>query len=260
MGSKKLFEIPKDFNWDLQRFADEGDVKDTGDEEKDLQKALDENLEAMNNLIKAKSKFSKKDIEEMMKDKESRKLAKEYMKKSDEGGGEEDEDEAEEEAKKEEAKKSFDDLDQNAEVVDAIPILKSFYEVQKKIFKKINEVQSKVEVLQKSLDDESDVVKSFADVLTSQSDLIKSINGDVEVIANQPLPRKGKIDKNDILKSGLESEPDKNIPVAKIKGILMKSYKDEEIEMSEIAKWEQSNFNLGVLKKSTLALIDSKLQ
>lgn len=229
------------------------------EETPDLMKALDDNLEAMNMILKAKKdKLSKKDIEEMMKDKENRKLVKEYMKKS---KGKDGEDEEEEEEEEEDTNKSIEELDSNAEIIDAIPVLKAFKKVQENLFEQIKEVNEKMETLQKSIDDNAELSKSFANVLASQVDLVKSINEDVEIIASQPFPRKGKISTQDIIKSGLEGEdPKKTIPLAKIKNILIKSVQEGDIEMVEVARLEQNNFNLGVLKKSTLEIIESKLK
>jgi hypothetical protein len=263
MGKDGLFKIPKDFELNLQRFAE--DANDAGGEQDadvdtpDLQKALEENLSTMNDLIKAKKdKLSDKDIEEMMKDKDNRNKVKEYMKKSTKAKAEkEDDDEDEEE---EDIEKAFKDIDSNADVVDAVPILKSFKDIQKNLLKKVSEVNVKLETLQKSIEENAEFNKSFAGVLTSQADLIKSINEEVEVIAGQPFPRKGKINKEDIIKSDLENEEGhKKVSVNKVRDILMKSYEDGKIEMSEVARWEQSNYNINVLRKSTLDIIDSNL-
>jgi hypothetical protein len=229
-----------------------------GDNEKDLQKSLDENLDKLNTLMKSKKKLSKKEVEEMMKDKENKKLFKEYMK----DGEEEDDDEEEEEDKK--VKKSFDEIEDNhGEVIDAIPVLKSFLDAITEVAKKINKIEGKVETLVKSFDDDAEIRKSVNDVISSQSALIKSINEDIKVIGNQPLKVKGKITQQDLIKSDLDNDNlslKKSVTISTIKNVLMKSFQDNEITAGLISKWEMSGYNMNVFSKNQLALIESKLK
>ncbi len=237
--------------------------QDSEDLDKDLQKSLDDNLEEMNSLIKAKKTYSEDDMKEMMKSKKNRGLFKEYMKEHEKD--DENDDENESENKNEKMKKSFENIyNDHDEIIDAVPVLKSFCEVLEDFGKKLNKIEKTNENLQKSLDDNFELQKSFGSVMASQSELIKSINEDIEEIGNTPLPVKGKVNQRDLFKSALD---DNNVPTSKlsvasindVKEILLKSFQEKEISGNSIAKWEQGGYNMAIFNKKELSHIESKL-
>lgn len=236
---------------------------DQENEDKDLQKSLDDNLETMNDLLKSKKTYSKEDMKEMMKDKKNRSFLKEYMKNDDDDEG--DDEDGKKKKEKEKMKKSFDDIhSEHDEIIDAVPILKSFSKVLEDFGKKLQKIEVATSDLQKSFDDNYDLQKSFGGVISSQSDLIKSIGDNLETIGNTPNRIKGKIGQQDLLKSDLDNDSQKSSKISttsldKVKDVLLKSFHDGEISSKKIAKWEQSRYNFEVFDNKELSIIESKL-
>jgi len=219
----------------------------------DLQKSLDENLEAMNTLLKAKNKkeYSEEEIKEMMKNKKAKEYMKKELKNEDDNEDEDDD-----------VNKSFSD--DGAEVFEADEFLKSIEKKLNSLIKSVKEISETVEDLQKSFNENQDLQKSFGGVLSSQSELIKSINEEVEKIGSAPTPVKGVVNKSDLFKSALgdnfeeESKLLKS-SVGKVKQVLLKSFQDGEINGTSISRWEQSGYDLSVFSKEEIEKIESKL-
>lgn len=242
--------------------------QELNEEDVDLQKSLDDDLEKMNDLIKSKKTLTKEDVQEYMKNKKNKNLFKEYMKG--EKNEDEDEDEGEDEekmkGKKKNMKKSLDDIcEEHDEVIDAVPVLKSFSKILEKLGNKFEKIESSLSNLQKSFDENQELQKSFAGVMNSQSELIKSVNSEIKIIGNTPNQRKGKVTTKDLLKSSLDNDftPKSKLSgasVEMVKGILLKSVQSKEFSSNSLSKWELSGYNLGSLNKQELSFIESKLQ
>jgi len=235
-------------------------------EEVDIQKSLDENLAEMNDLLKSKKTLSKEDVAEYMKNPKNKNLFKEYMKGEDEEE-EEEEDDNEDEEKKEKMrskkmKKSYDNLVDD-EIVDAVPVLKSFIDIFQNFDKRLHKIEKSTSDLQKSIEDNLDLQKSFGNVLKSQAELIKSMNDEIEIIGSQPAPVKGIVNQQDLFKSVLSDQAKTklvSVNKTKMKDVLLKAFEAGEVSGMSIAKWEQSNYNLGVFNPEELAKIESKIQ
>ena len=105
-------------------------------EDEDLKKSLNENLETMDELLKYNTKTQ---LREMMKNAKYRKMMADEMKNYKED---------EEEDEENEVKKSLDDvIESNEEVIDAVPVLKSFVEVLEKATDKIGSLTQEVNEL-----------------------------------------------------------------------------------------------------------------
>jgi len=225
------------------------------DPKAELQKSLEQNINDLDDILKARSD----DYEEKMKDPKWRAKMKNMIEKAekmtDEGEdeGEDDEDEKEEKGKGK-MKKSLDDVvSENEEIIDAVPVLKSFVKV-------LEGLTNTVEQLQKSLEENNDFQKSLAKVALDESKLIKSISDEVEKIAKQPLPVKGKISKEQILNKSFGEETGSMVPsrgdLESVKSILLKSVQDGELSSMEISKWEMYNYNMQALSPKALSVIE----
>jgi hypothetical protein len=236
------------------------DVKENIDQ--DLQKSLDDNLEQMNNLLKSKKSLSKEEVDEMMKNPKNKSLFKEYMKSDKE---EKDEDDDEENEDGEKMKKSFDDIyEDHNEVIDAVPVLKSFSKILETLAKRTLKIETAFNNLQKSFEDNLELQKSFGSVIATQSELLKSMNDEIEIIGNTPNKVKGKIDQKDLFKSKLDDDNQVQSKVVganvtKIKDVLLKSFQEGKIGSTKIARWEQQGYDLSVFNKEELSEIESKL-
>lgn len=245
---------------------DEQTIEDQGLDQ-DLQKSLDDNLNEMNDLLKSKKSYSKDDMKEMMKNPKNRKLAHEFMKGygKEEGDDDDDDDDKMKGKKKNNIKKSFDDiLNEHDEVVDAVPVLKSFCDILEGFGERLAGIEKSNSELQKSIEDNYDLQKSFGGVIGAQSVLIKSISEDLDLIGGSPNPVKGKLTQSDLIKSRLDDSPKSS---SKLQGAsrevlrdaLLKSFKAGEMDSKSISKWEQSGYDASVFSKSELSTIESKL-
>jgi hypothetical protein len=235
-----------------------GDQQTEETEDVNLQKSLDDQLSSMNDLIKSKKTYTEDEMKEMMKDKKVQEYMKEngYVKK----------DEEDEEDEEEKMKKSLESIDEeHGEVIDAIPVLKSFSKVLETISKQVQKVEGTVANLQKSMDDNIDLQKSFGGVIGAQSELIKSINDEIEALGNVPGKVKGVISQKDLFKSALADDDAENksklssANVEKIRNVLIKSAQEKEISALSVGKWEQTGYDMSVFSKAELETIESKL-
>lgn len=227
----------------------------TSTDDNDLQKSLNENLEAMTNLMKSKSDH---EIREMMKDEKMRKKMKKCMKEY------EDDDEEEENEEKSKMKKSFKNIvSENEEVIDAVPVLKAFVDVLSNVVDGYQMIKSEIADLKGSNEQIMDIQKSFSEVMSSGSEMIKSMQGSLEKVGSAPLPRKGVINKSDLLqKSFGEQSNEKNeskYTPAEIKNALLKSAQEKEISGGVLTKYELSHYNPAMVDNVTMSKIQKHL-
>lgn len=230
----------------------------------EIKKSLDENLEAMNELIKSKDEDA--DIDALLKSDENRKKIaakmKGYEKKDEEDEDESEEDESEDEDEapaKSKIKKSLEDVvAANDEVIDAVPVLKSFTEVLSQVIDKLDEVAE----LKKSVRDIFDIQKSFGATEGSVADLLKSIDERLGQIASTPLPVKGAVRRDQVLtKSFTEDgeEMTKSYPMEVVRETLLKSVQAGEISANVVGKWELSGYRFEALPAKEQKIILNKL-
>jgi hypothetical protein len=226
----------------------------------DLQKSLDDQLASMNGLIKSKkASYTEDEVQEMMKDKK----VQEYMKKN----GYEKKDDHDDESEEGMKKSIVDDIyDEHSEVIDAIPVLKSFSKVLESLSGQVQKIGGAIEDLQKSIDEEQNLQKSFGGVISAQSALIKSISEEIETLGNEPNQVKGKVNQKDLFKSTLHDSGDQESKIMKasvkqVKSVLLKSFSDGEnwVSTNAVAKWEQSGYNLSAFTPEQIEKIESKL-
>lgn len=220
--------------------------------EDNLQKALDESLKGVQDLLK--SKKNEDELEEKMKDPKEREKMKKLMKKYEEDEDDDEDDEEEDEGKSK-MKKSLDSfVEENQEIFDAVPILKSFVNI-------LDNLMDSVHDLNKKIDEGNTMQKSIAEVVVSESTLLKSFAEELEKIGNTPLPKKGVISKDQILNKsfGETSGTQTQINPMAVKNILLKSANEKEIPAGEVTRYELSRYNFGSLHPKTQQLVMSKL-
>ena len=226
------------------------EISQSTDTPENLQKSLDEQLKNVEELLKAKK--SDDDYEEKMKDPKWRAKMKKLMKDHE---GEEDEDEDEEgEDDKGKFKKSIDDaVEENEEIFDAVPILKSFAKI-------VGGLADEVKELKKSVEDTNKIQKSVADVIVAESKLMKSFQEDIEKIAKTPLPKKGVVTQDQILnKSFGNEETKKQYNLGIVKDILIKSVQSNTLDGLEVCRWEQNGYRMETLSPKALAILENNL-
>jgi len=214
--------------------------------EKDLKKTLDTEIEKMDELLKAKSNV---DYDELAKSEEGKKAMAAALKKA----------EAEEKKPEEsEMKKGFEAaVEENDELIDAVPVLKSFGEVLGNVVDMMDELKAEISTLQKSQETTNELQKSFNEITKTSTELIKSFSEEVEEIGSQPQEVKGEIKKGDILeKSFGEDGKLKSIlpPVKVMKNALLKSVQEGEIEAGEVSKWEMGRYDPNLLSEETIQI------
>lgn len=251
----------------------------------DLKKALDDNLAAIEeNLKKSKGKDDE-DLKEMMKDKGTRKKLKEALSEyddeddEDEEGedkgrermgddGDDDEDDQEEAPKgKSKMRKSIESLvDADEEIIDAVPVLKSFLSIVSKQAEVIEDLSAQVQDLRKSFTEGLELQKSIAAGVKSEGALLKSLADEIDSFGEEvPATPKGKLtpEGSTLEKSFRDKEGNvKTYHVPTVQQILMKSFQEtgNQALQKEISKWELSRYNMNMLSPATLAMVDRNLK
>ena len=229
----------------------------------DLQKALDVNLETMNSLLKAGSK--KSEIEEHLKDPETRKKVKDMMSKYDK---DEDEEEAEEEDEEEEApkmkhskiKKSLDEVvEENEEVIDAVPVLKSFANVIDQMVESVEMMKSKLDSICDAVESHGEIQKAFAEMVKTESAMLKSVHTAVEAYGKKPQPKKGVVSGSEVIQKSFNNEDGNEdvIHPALVKSALLEGFKEGKVAQNSIAKWEIGRYNFDLLSDSEKLFVKS---
>ena len=243
----------------------ENQKKTEASEDEDLQKSLDMALDGMSDLIKAKTDDTS--LREMCKDSGTRKklmkMMKEYAKDDDaDDEGDEDEGTEEEDSK---MKKSLDEaVEGSEEVIDAVPVLKSFVEVLHTIVQDFSELKKSFNDLSEKQGQTLEIQKSFSSVLEANSNLIKSVSGIAIAEGEKPNKVKGTtLDSGDVLKKSFNGDKDgekgpSKISLSAVKNELLKSFKDGEIDSKVISKWEMSNYDMKVLPENVLIGLQKK--
>ncbi len=248
------------------------DSPEVGTEEvvdESLQKSLDKSLGVMQDLIK--STPEEDDVNELMKSAAGRAKMKKKMAEYD--NEEEDDDDDDEKKKKmcggdhkktKKMKKSFDEvIEANDEVIDAVPVLKSFVETMSKTLEVLGSISGEISELKKSQDTIQNLQKSMGTVLAGSTELIKSFSAEVEEIAEQAEPVKGVKTKIEVLNksfNGGEEKEESTLPSPEVLGeALQKSFQAGEINGLEISKWEMSNYNPTVLSPKTIQAVSKHL-
>lgn len=251
----------------------------------DLKKALEDNLSAIEENLQ-KSKKSPSELKEMMKDKGTRKKAREALSEyedddeDDEEGeenekekmgdeGDDDSDDADDKGfgGKRKMKKSIESLvDDNEEIIDAVPVLKSFLSIVSRQAEVIEDLSSQVSDLKKSFDESMDLQKSIAAGVKSEGDLLKSLSDEIDSFgAEVPAAPKGQIiPQGSVLEKSFKDREGntKTYSVPVVQQILLKSFQESgnAALQKEIAKWEMSRYDMRMLSPATLAIVDRNLQ
>lgn len=191
----------------------------------ELLKAADTAIEEMEDLLKA-TEESEDEIED---------LAKSDDDDEDDEDDDEDEDEDEDEDD-DDIKKSLEDLDSlededGDQFVDAVPVLKSIVESDKKDRKLIKSLEIEVSILNSKIDGLVDMVKSFGKLSVEQAKMIKSMSSAPvsTVIKGQAAPAA-------LFKS---QDGSKDVTPRQISALLLKGFKDKELDRDAIVKFEQ---------------------
>jgi len=261
-------------------------------QEIDLEKSLDENLEKMNEIIK--SKDSNVNVQEMLKTEDGRKKLEEALIKAkkkpvlpededeeeeeEEMDGEDDEDEEKEEEEEEmkgkkkskgKIKKSASEdtlenfVNQNDEIIDAVPVFKSFCEVVSKLIGEVKMLKSKVDEVSEKVEDGIEIQKSFANVVSTESQMIKSINEVINKVSKKPAPVKGVINKSQILSKSFGGDDEEGEDMLKstnpaiVKNAIMKAFESGKVSGNSLSKWEMSRYNVDVLTANEKAEVQS---
>ena len=250
-------------------------AEDTEVTKDDLQKSLDANLAALDANLKVTSDES---IEELLKSEKSRKKIKEKLDEYEKGEDDEDEEDEEEDEEKEEEdeeemkgkgkkkgmKKSLDDTTAvNEEIIDAVPVLKSFVEVLGAFASRLDEVSQTVSELRKSQEDGMEIQKSVGAVLKSTGELLKSMNEDLEAIGATPLPAKGIVKKSQVLEKSFGEEGEdlqKSYPLSIVRDTLLKSVQEGTISANAVAKWELARYDINAIPLRDREVLMHKLE
>jgi len=233
-----LFILLSIFGGDEKEEKTEGSETEETVDDKDLKKAIDDEIAKMNTLIKSKSAV---DFSKLAEDPKMKEQMLKALKVEDPGT------EAEETGLKKSVEAA---VESNEEIIDAVPVLKDFGEVLNKAVDAMDEMKTEINELKKSQTDMNELQESFAKVTKDTSELIKSFSSDVEEIGKQPQEVKGKIGQEDILKKNFDGEgEEKSIipPIGIVRDALMKSHEAKEIDAGIISKWEMSGYDARIL-------------
>jgi len=228
-------------------------------EDTDLKKSLNENLEKMSELTKSSKNV---DIEELMKDASTKKKIKAYMKK--ENNNEEEEEVEEENEKKTKVKKSLDEtIEENDEIIDGIPVMKAFTEVLSKVVDVVDILKSKLDEIDENVNNNNEIVKSMGEVIKSESELIKSTSEAIDKIGNKPEKKKGVIKESDILSKSFNNEDgsgEKKLSPQLIKSAVMEGFEKGKVSSNSLSKWELKNYDISVFNDTELNFIKSYIE
>jgi hypothetical protein len=226
--------------------------EDNGAEDKDLQKSMDETLKNMSNLLK--SSEPETNIAEMLKTAEGKKKLKAMLNEAED---EDDEEDSEKMCKKNsKMKKSLDDaIEENDQVIDGIPVIGSFAKVLGEVVNSVGMIKSSIADLSTKVEGNLEFQKSLAEVVTAQSQLIKSTDEAVSKMGRLPGSLKGQLGDSKgeeiIAKSFGEGDEDKSedifksgeVPMAVQKELLLKGFQDGELNSTEVSRWESNRYN-----------------
>ena len=144
--------------------------------------------------------------------------------------------------------KSFDDLealeDESGEqFLDAVPVLKSLLDADKKDRKLLKSVQVEMSIINDKLDQLFGMLKSTAGLTLEQAKLVKSLAGSPSgVLKGMYFPSQT------MQKSG---ENANSLSISQVKHILLKGVKDKEIDRKAITAFEQQ----GILTEAAEAYL-----
>lgn len=245
--------------------------------EADLVKALDENLEAMGALLKAKKGDEQLSFNDLLKDEKMRSKMREKLAEYDKDESDvEDEaaaegETAEEEADEKEAKEEKEDMkgkkskmkksdaESLDEIIDAVPVLKSFVSSLEALSAKLDKVEA-------AQAEQSALQKSMADVLSVSGNLIKSLNSDIEGALSRPAPRKGVISQDDLIQKSFggdkpaEDDMLKSLPIEQIRDELLKAVTDRQISPNSVSKWELSGYSLAAIPTKDFLVLKNRIK
>jgi hypothetical protein len=247
--------------------AVKGAEEENTEVETDLTKSLDENLKAMEDL--KKSKVDDESFKELMKDKKSRKKMKEMMdeyEKDDEDDDDEDMDDKDDDdkgkKKKKGMKKSLEDsVEENEDVIDAVPVLKSFVTTLNAMAEKMETLEKSIGELKESQDVSQKFQKSMANVVESEAKLVKSMNDMFTNFGKRIPAPKGVIGKNYLLNKsfGNEQQVQPKYNREQVRVALLKSFEDKEISSKVVSVWEMSGYNTAAIPAREMAIIQKNL-
>jgi len=236
-------------------------------EKDELQKSLDDNLAALDATLKSGTETS---IDDMLKSKSARKKIKAKLDEYEEDDDNEDEDEdegsdddededKEEAASKKKMKKSLKDVvEANEEVIDAVPVLKSFVDLFKSFIDEVAE-------LRKANVENTTIVKSLSSTIVAEGAMLKSINEEIHNIGEMPTPVKGKVSKEDILEKSFSDEVTKEVdmlkslPVSRIQDELLAGHSEGSISANAVSKYELSGYNLAAMPVKDLNALRARI-
>jgi len=250
--------------------------EDTGDDDGET-KTIDDALDGLNKVLKSKTN---NEVREMLKDPDTRNM---IMKAIDEEEGEDDDDEEEEEEapamkKKKKAKAmkkstaaAAEDLDNiiddNEEVIDAVPVLQALTGTMQTIIKSIDKIESKInDSLQKS-ERQAEITEALAEVVSEQAEMVKSIEENIELFGEEagdiPGMEGQQQARQTIQKSQVEGASDlfksvKSLGANMIKSLALQGVKDKKINMLHFSKFEQDGSNLKHFTPNELNYINNQ--
>jgi len=244
----------------LSNFSGSDNEPEKDGEDKDLKKALDDNLEALSKSLEEQG--ADDNLQELLKTEEGRKKVEEMLKstkKKDDEEEEDDEDDDEEYMSgKGKMKKSFDDeIEEHEDVINAIPIVKSFAEIVGKLVDKFEKLEKSIKVMEDKREKQTEIMKNMGNVIAASSELIKSTNDTIESIGETPQQIPGKKGEEKVRETFLKSEDGNKITHAQIKNALIKGMEAGKINSGEITRWEISHYNINQLSADTQALVKS---
>ena len=159
-------------------------------------------------------------------------------------------------------KKSLDEaVEENQEVIDAVPVLKSFVEVILAQGEEISTLRKSISSMKDSFESVLELQKSFASVLEINSKLVKSFSDDVSSVAQKPEKVKGVRTQGDLLTKSFQGEDGqtKTFPVGLIRNALLKSFQDGQIDSKVISRWEMSNYRMDTLPASVISIVEKQI-
>lgn len=251
-----------------------------GSGDQNLQKALDDNLEKMNSLQKSSETI---DIEEFLKSDENKAKVEAILKAQKNDNDDDDSDDDDDEYMKGKSKKmcgkmkkSIDSLaDGNEELIDAMPMIGQLVDTLKSVQGTIEDLSLQFMDLKKSHNDSTELQNALCDVVKSSSEMIKSVQSDIESIGNLPQKRKGQISINDTIQKSFGEDQgqgegegnamENHINMVKsfgkpaLQNALIKSTEEGLITSDVASKWELSGYSSKYITPDIFAKISKNL-
>lgn len=173
-----------------------------------------------------------------------------------------------------ETHKSLDDaISEHEEVIDAVPAFKAFTNVLASVVNDMALIKSSIDEMSQTQDENSEIVKSLANVTSLSSKLIKSTEERLQSIGNTPLPIKGQrfnpapgnsssgagvLTKSFAGEDGEEAR--KTFSIHAVKNALMKGLEEKKISSNTISKWELSRYNPEVIPPAEQEFVKSYIE